>query len=92
MCRGTEACDALVALADQMELDVRNTFHDGEANSFNVVADIPGGDKADEIVMLGARSALEWQDAQAMARAAVPPAFWQSLRQAGLLPDEAPTP
>jgi len=38
----------------RMELDIRNTFHDGEANSFNVIAEIPGSDKADEIVMLGA--------------------------------------
>jgi hypothetical protein len=36
-----------------MELDIRNTFHD-DPTSFNVVAEIPGTDKADEIVMLGA--------------------------------------
>jgi Iap family predicted aminopeptidase len=38
----------------RLELDIRNTFHDGNLNSFNVLADIPGTDKADEIVMLGA--------------------------------------
>jgi D-threo-aldose 1-dehydrogenase len=45
-----------------------------------------------EIVMLGARSAEEWRDAQAMARHPVAPALWAALRQAGLLPGEAPTP
>jgi hypothetical protein len=37
-----------------MEVDVRNTFHDADLNMFNVIAEIPGTDKADEVVMLGA--------------------------------------
>jgi carboxypeptidase Q len=37
-----------------LELDVRNTFHDADLTAFNVVADIRGADKADELVMLGA--------------------------------------
>jgi carboxypeptidase Q len=37
-----------------LELDVRNTFHDADLNAFNVVAEIPGADKADELVMVGA--------------------------------------
>jgi D-threo-aldose 1-dehydrogenase len=45
-----------------------------------------------EIVFVGARSAAEWRDAQAMARQPIPPAFWHDLRAAGLLPDAAPTP
>jgi D-threo-aldose 1-dehydrogenase len=45
-----------------------------------------------ELVMLGARSADEWDDAIAMAAAPIPPPFWADLRRAGLLPDEAPTP
>jgi hypothetical protein len=36
-----------------MELDIRNAFVE-ETQSFNVVAEIPGTDKAGEIVMLGA--------------------------------------
>jgi carboxypeptidase Q len=36
-----------------IEANIVNTFHD-DTSSFNVVADIPGSDKADEIVMLGA--------------------------------------
>jgi hypothetical protein len=37
-----------------MDIDVRNTFHDADLNMFNVVAEIAGTDKADEVVMLGA--------------------------------------
>ena len=36
-----------------IEANVVNTFHD-DTSSFNVIAEIPGTDKADEIVMLGA--------------------------------------
>ena len=36
-----------------IEANIVNTFHD-DTSSFNVVAEIPGTDKADEIVMLGA--------------------------------------
>ncbi len=38
----------------RMELDVKNTFYTDELDSFNLMAEIPGTDKADEIVMLGA--------------------------------------
>jgi hypothetical protein len=37
-----------------LEFDVRNTFHDADLNAFNVVAELPGSDRADEIVMVGA--------------------------------------
>ena len=37
-----------------MELDVRNTFQDADLNSFNVVGEIPGTDRAGELVMVGA--------------------------------------
>jgi Zn-dependent M28 family amino/carboxypeptidase len=33
---------------------VRNTFHDDDLNMFNIIAEIPGTDRADEVVMLGA--------------------------------------
>ncbi len=36
----------------KIEADIKNTFHD-DTSSFNVVGEIPGSDKADEIVMLG---------------------------------------
>jgi len=38
----------------KIEVNVQNTFHDQTTDSFNLVAEIPGGDKADEVVMLGA--------------------------------------
>jgi hypothetical protein len=37
----------------KIEADIKNTFHE-DTSSFNVIAEIPGSDKADEIVMLGA--------------------------------------
>jgi hypothetical protein len=37
-----------------LELDVRNAFHDADQTAFNIVGEIPGSDKADELVMLGA--------------------------------------
>jgi carboxypeptidase Q len=37
----------------KIELDLKNTFFDDQT-SFNVVAEIPGTDRADEVVMLGA--------------------------------------
>jgi carboxypeptidase Q len=38
----------------KIEMDVKNTFHDADPNTFNVIAEIPGTDKANEVVMLGA--------------------------------------
>ena len=38
----------------QLEIDIESTYHDGELNSFNIIAEIPGTDLKDEIVMLGA--------------------------------------
>jgi hypothetical protein len=37
-----------------LELNVQNSFHDDTLNGFNVIAEIPGTDRADEVVMLGA--------------------------------------
>jgi carboxypeptidase Q len=40
----------------KVELDVRNRFYDDDLGSFNVLAEIPGSDRAkkDEVVMIGA--------------------------------------
>jgi hypothetical protein len=38
----------------RIEMDVQNKFYDDDLNSFNIVGEIPGTDKADEIVMVGA--------------------------------------
>ena len=37
-----------------LEMNIKNTFHDENLNSFNIVGEIPGTDKAGELVMLGA--------------------------------------
>jgi hypothetical protein len=37
----------------KLELNAKNVFYDKDLDSFNVVAEIPGTDKAGEIVMLG---------------------------------------
>jgi len=39
-----------------MQLDIQNKFYDDDLNSFNIIGEIPGTDKAkaDEVVMLGA--------------------------------------
>ncbi|MEQ1573874.1 MAG: M20/M25/M40 family metallo-hydrolase [Vicinamibacterales bacterium] len=37
-----------------LEIDARNRFVDDTADAFNILAEIPGTDKADEVVMLGA--------------------------------------
>jgi carboxypeptidase Q len=37
-----------------LQMDIDNTFYDGDLNAYNIVAELPGGDKADQIVMLGA--------------------------------------
>ncbi|HZR57678.1 MAG TPA: M28 family peptidase, partial [Terriglobales bacterium] len=37
-----------------LELNVANTFYDNDAMQYNTVAEIPGTDKKDEVVMLGA--------------------------------------
>ena len=37
-----------------VEMDIRNTFHDEDLDAFNIVGEIPGSGRADEVVMLGA--------------------------------------
>jgi hypothetical protein len=37
-----------------IELDVQNEFFEQDLNTYNILAEIPGTDKADEVVMLGA--------------------------------------
>jgi hypothetical protein len=38
----------------RLEIEVTNYFEDGDGNASNVVGEIPGGDKSDESVILGA--------------------------------------
>ncbi len=37
-----------------LQLDIQNRFFDDDESAFNIVGEIHGGDKADEVVMLGA--------------------------------------
>ncbi|HEY1656966.1 MAG TPA: M20/M25/M40 family metallo-hydrolase [Candidatus Sulfotelmatobacter sp.] len=37
-----------------LELNVQNTFYDNDPNQYDTIAEIPGTDKKDEVVMLGA--------------------------------------
>jgi hypothetical protein len=37
-----------------LSMNIDNTFYDTDLNSFNIVAELPGTDKADEVVMIGA--------------------------------------
>ena len=45
-----------------------------------------------DVVMVGARHQREWQDAASMVQQPIAPAYWHALRQARLLPDDAPVP
>jgi hypothetical protein len=38
----------------ELEVDIENKFYDDDLNSFNVIGEIRGTDKADEVVMVGA--------------------------------------
>jgi hypothetical protein len=37
-----------------IEMNIQNKFYDDDKSSFNIIGEIPGTDKADEVVMLGA--------------------------------------
>jgi hypothetical protein len=38
----------------RIEMNIENKFYDDDLNSFNIIGEIPGTDKTDELVMLGA--------------------------------------
>jgi hypothetical protein len=44
----------------QLELNVKNTFYDDAMTQYDTIAEIPGTDKKDEIVMLGAHLDSWW--------------------------------
>jgi D-threo-aldose 1-dehydrogenase len=47
---------------------------------------------ATHMVMLGVRSAAEWQDSRQAAKDIIPSEFWQHLKKEKLLSEQAPTP
>jgi carboxypeptidase Q len=54
-----EQWDRIARLLDQkkdveLELNVTSTFYDNDPMQYNTIAEIPGGDKKDEVVMVGA--------------------------------------
>ena len=54
-----EHYDRIVRLIDagkepEVELDIKTTYYDADPNQYNTVAEIPGTDKKDEVVMIGA--------------------------------------
>jgi D-threo-aldose 1-dehydrogenase len=52
----------------------------------------PLGHPAVEIVLVGAHHRDQWSDANEMMRHPIPGAFWAALKQASLLPSDAPIP
>ncbi|HEY0143495.1 MAG TPA: M20/M25/M40 family metallo-hydrolase [Thermoanaerobaculia bacterium] len=38
----------------ELEIDVRARFHEEDRNAYNTIAELPGGDRRNEVVMLGA--------------------------------------
>lgn len=38
----------------ELEIDVRARFHEDERNAYNTIAELPGGERKNEVVMLGA--------------------------------------
>jgi carboxypeptidase Q len=55
----TEQYDRIARLLDravpvELEMDVRTHFYDQDLNAYNTIAEIPGSDRKDEVVMIGA--------------------------------------
>ena len=76
-------------VAVKMEIDVRSTFHEEDSTAFNVLAELPGTDLADEIVMLGAHFDSWHAGTGATDNAAGAAAMMEAVRiikQAGLQP------
>ena len=70
---------------------------EGVCKSFDVslraaALQFPLAHPAIEIVISGAQTLDQWQDAMAMMAHPIPVDFWRALRAHGLLPADAPTP
>jgi Zn-dependent M28 family amino/carboxypeptidase len=63
-----------------MTLDIKNRFIEDSLDTFNVIAEIPGADKADEIVMLGAHFDSETAGTGATDNAAGSAAMMEAMR------------
>ena len=73
----------------KIDLEIRNTFHEDDTASFNVVAEIPGHRPKDEVVMLGGHIDSWHGGTGATDNAAGWPSRWRrcaSSRRSGLKP------
>jgi carboxypeptidase Q len=81
----TEQYNRLVRLVERnipvkVAVDVRNRFTEDTLDAFNIVAEIPGTDKADEVVMLGAHFDSETAGTGATDNAAGSAAMMEAMR------------
>ena len=81
----TEQYNRLVRLTTRkipvrVSIDMKNRFIDDPLDSFNVIAEIPGTDKADEVVMLGAHFDSEIGGTGATDNAAGSAAMMEAMR------------
>lgn len=81
----TEQYNRLVRLVQRnipvrVSIDMKNRFIDEPLDSFNVIAEIPGTDKADEVVMLGAHFDSETAGTGATDNAAGSAAIMEAMR------------
>ncbi len=81
----TEHYNRLVRLVERsvpvrVALDIRNRFVDEPLDAFNVLAEIPGTDRSDEVVMLGAHFDSETAGTGATDNAAGSAAMMEALR------------
>ncbi len=81
----TEQYNRLVRLVERnvpvkVAIDMKNRFIDDPVDTFNVIAEIPGTDKADEVVMLGAHFDSETAGTGATDNAAGSAAMMEAMR------------
>jgi len=81
----TEHYNRLVRLVERnvpvkVAIDMRNRFLDDTLDAFNVIAEIPGTDKAEEVVMLGAHFDSETAGTGATDNAAGSAAMMEAMR------------
>lgn len=81
----------------QQEIIARVAAIEAVCEQYNVplraaALQFPLAHPAVEIVMIGARTQHEWDDARHMMAHRIPDAFWQALQSSALLPDSAPLP
>ena len=69
-----------------LTMDIASTFYDIDQNAFNVVAELPGTDKADEVVMIGGHFDSWHTGTGATDNAAGSAVMMEAMRLIGMLP------